>query len=142
MLALEGSPTAAAHALRPPSGPKTVIVVFGGPIPRVAVPALCAHVRRLLDAGADLVTCDVSALANPDLDAIDTLAHVQLTALRQGRAIRLRNPRVELQGLLALTGLDDALRPVVELRIDPRGKTEEWEELRVDEEVDSADPPV
>lgn len=119
------------------------MLVFAGPIPRVALPALCEHVRRLLDGGeADFVTCDVSALAHPDLEAIDTLAHVQLTARRKGRAVRLRNAPVDLRSLLALTGFDVALRPVVRLGLEPRGKAEEWEELRVDEEVDPADPPV
>jgi ABC-type transporter Mla MlaB component len=100
----------AAHALRPPPGPKTVVVVVKGVMPRTAVLGLCERVRRLLAAGgADLVTCDVAELAHPDATSIDALARLQLTARRLGRSIRLRNAPGMLRDLLDVTGLCDEL---------------------------------
>jgi ABC-type transporter Mla MlaB component len=105
-----GSPTTPVSALRPPRGPKTIVLVVGAGIPGVAVPGLCDRVRRLLEGGvADLITCEVSALADPDAVTIDALARLQLTARRLGRSIRLRNACRELQDLLALTGLREVL---------------------------------
>jgi ABC-type transporter Mla MlaB component len=98
------------HYLRPPPGPRTVILDVGSPIPRAAVPGLCRRVHRLLcTRGADMVTCDVAALEKPDVTAIDALARLQLTARRLGRSIRLRNAPVMLRDLLNLTGLCDEL---------------------------------
>ncbi|HEY4397401.1 MAG TPA: STAS domain-containing protein [Acidimicrobiia bacterium] len=131
------------HALRPPRGPKTVVLVVGDSIARPAVPGLCNDVRRLLATrGADLVTCDVAALAHPDAAAVDALARLQLTARRLGRSIRLRNARVELCDLLALTGLRGELPVCPSLLAQPQRQPEHREELRIDEEVDPADPSV
>jgi ABC-type transporter Mla MlaB component len=96
--------------LRPPPGPRTVVLVVGELIKRTAVPWLCDRVRRLLERGdADLVTCDVADLDNPDLKAIDALARLQLTARRMGRSIRLRHVQAKLEDLLSLTGLGEEL---------------------------------
>jgi ABC-type transporter Mla MlaB component len=96
--------------LRPPRGPRTVVLVLGGMITRAAVPWLCEHVRRLLArSDADLVTCDVAALSDPDPTAIDALARLQLTARRMGRSIRLRHVQAKLAALLELTGLCEEL---------------------------------
>jgi ABC-type transporter Mla MlaB component len=131
------------HALRPPPGPKTVVLVVGGPIPHGAVPGLCDRLSRLLATRrADLVTCDVASLAPADATAIDALARLQLTARRLGGAIRLRNAPDELRDLLTLTGLRDALPLCHGLIGQPRRQIEHREEVRIDEEVDSADPAV
>jgi ABC-type transporter Mla MlaB component len=130
------------HALRPPPGPRTVVLVVGGRIPRAAVPGLCARVHRLLcTRDADLVTCDVAALAHPDATALDALARLQLTARRLGRSIRLRNEPAVLRSLLSLTGLRETLPPV-DLRLEPNWEPKQREQVRVNEEVDPADPPV
>jgi ABC-type transporter Mla MlaB component len=98
------------NELRPPSGPRSVVLIVGGLISRAAVPWLCERVRRLLERGdADLVTCDVAALDEPDLAAIDALARLQLTARRMGRSIQLRHVQTKLADLLALTGLCEEL---------------------------------
>jgi ABC-type transporter Mla MlaB component len=95
---------------RPPSAPRTVVLVVGGMITRAAVPWLCEHVRRLLARNnADLVTCDVGALSDPDPAAIDALARLQLTARRMGRSVRLRHVQTKLADLLELTGLCEEL---------------------------------
>jgi ABC-type transporter Mla MlaB component len=131
------------EGLRPPSGPRTIIVDVCGPIARAAVPALCEHVRLLLANGdVDLVTCEVGGLVHPDVTAIDALARLQLTARRSGRAIRLRNAQVELRDLVALTGLRDELPVCAGLLAQPHRQAEQREQIRIDEEVDSADPSV
>jgi len=131
------------HALRPPPGPRTVVLVVGGPIAREAVPGLCDQVRKLLATRrADLVTCDVAALTPADATAVDALARLQLTARRLGRAIRLRDAPDELRDLLALSGLRDALPLCAGLRTQAHRQIEQREQLRIDEEVDPADPPV
>jgi len=131
------------HALRPPPGPRTVVMVVGGPIASASVPELCEHVRTLLATrGADVVTCDVAAVAPADATAVDALARLQLTARRLGRSIRLRNAPDDLRELLALTGLSDELPLCAGLSVQPHRQAEEREELGIDEEVDPADPPV
>ena len=131
------------EGLRPPSGPRTIVLDVCGPIARAAVPDLCEHVRLLLaNADVDLVTCEVGGLVNPDVTVVGALARLQLTARRSGRAIRLRNARAELCDLLALTGLRDELPVCPGLPVQPHGQPEHREQVRIDEEVDSADPSV
>ena len=129
--------------LRPPSGPRTIVLDVSGPIARAAVPALCEHVRLLLANGdVDLVTCEVGGLVHPDVTAVGALARLQLTARRSGRAIRLRNAQVELCDLLTLTGLRDGLPVCLGLLPQPHRQPEQREQVRIDEEVDPADPSV
>ena len=131
------------EGLRPPSGPRTIVLDVSGPIARAAVPALCDHVRLLLANGdVDLVTCEVGGLVHPDVTAVGALARLQLTARRSGRAIRLRNAQVELCDLLTLTGLRDELPVCLGLLPQPRRQPEQREQVRIDEEVDPADPSV
>lgn len=131
------------EGLRPPSGPRTIVLDVCGPIARAAVPALCEHVRLLLaNSDVDLVTCEVGGLVHPDATAVGALARLQLTARRSGRAIRLRNAQVELCELLALTGLRDELPVCPGLLTQPLRQAEQREQIRIDEEVDPADPSV
>ncbi|HET6174042.1 MAG TPA: hypothetical protein VFD90_15635 [Gaiellales bacterium] len=82
------------------------------------------------------IICDVSALA-PDAGTIDGLARLQLLARRQGVELRLRAVPGELQGLLALCGLGEALR------LEVVGQAEEREErLGVEEERKLGDAPA
>jgi ABC-type transporter Mla MlaB component len=129
--------------LRPPRGPRTIILDLRGSVARAAVPGLCEHLRLQLSTGdVDLVTVEVGGLANPDQIAIDALARLQLTARRLGSSIRLRHARAKLRDLLVLTGLCDQLPCGGGLRAQPQRQVEQREEVRVDEEVDPADPPV
>lgn len=88
----------------------TVLVVAG----RVApgdVPRLCEELDDLLYvSGATEVVCDVTALTDPDLTAVDALARLRLTARRAGCRLRLRGPRQDLLALLRLTGLGDVVQ--------------------------------
>jgi ABC-type transporter Mla MlaB component len=141
-LADPGEPPTTPVSARPPPQPRTIDVVISGPIARTDVTRLCEHLRTLLEgSGADLVRCDVGALADPDAATVDVLARLQLTARRLGRQVRLRHACVELQELLALAGLEDVLPLGAALRLEPRGQGEEWEEARcVEEEADPGDP--
>jgi ABC-type transporter Mla MlaB component len=131
------------EGLRPPSGPRTIVLDVCEPIARAAVPDLCEHLRLLLaNRDVDLVTCEVGGLVNPDVGAVGALARLQLTARRSGRAIRLRNAPVELRDLLALTGLRKELPVCPGLLAQPLRQPEQREEVRIDEEVDPTDPSV
>jgi ABC-type transporter Mla MlaB component len=142
-MAAEGSAGTAIDALRPPSGPRSIVLDVRTPIARAAVPALCERVRVLLAAGVvEVITCEVGGLTEPDAEAVDTLARLQLTARRLGRSIRLRHARPELRDLLGLTGLCTELPCGAGLRLEPQWQTEGREQVRIDEEVDRADPPV
>ena len=70
---------------------------------------------RCLEETKNIVDCDVRALA-ADVVAVETLAHLQLTARRLGCRIRLRRPSHELAGLLGLSGLNKVL-PTCGLRV-------------------------
>jgi ABC-type transporter Mla MlaB component len=121
-------PAAPARALRPPAGPRTVVLVLGEQIHRAAVPGLCERVRALLASGdAELVTCDVSELVAPDATAVDALARLQLTARRSGGSIRLRRARGRLRDLLALLGLADVLPLSAGLPVEPQRQVEHRE---------------
>jgi hypothetical protein len=82
------------------------------------------------------IVCDVAALA-PDIATIGALARLQLGARRCGFEVVLRGTSRELRDLLALTGLERALR------VEPGGQSEERKELLgVEEERELPDPPV
>jgi anti-anti-sigma regulatory factor len=72
----------------------------------------------------------------PDLAIVDSLARMHLGARRRGRRLVLRNVSDELRGLIELVGLADVLG------LEPRREAELGEQLRVDEVMQPADPPV
>jgi anti-anti-sigma regulatory factor len=83
------------------------------------------------------LVCDVAALAQADLDAIDLLARLQLVAKRRGYQLRLCGVSRELADLIMFVGLE----PV--LRIEPGRQPEEREQpLGVEEERQLPDSPV
>ena len=89
-----------------------------------------------------VLVCDVSALAQPDLQAIDALARVTLVARRHGCGVGLRYAAPELLELLALAGLE-AIVPCAESVVESRRQPEHREEPGgVEEERDPADPSV
>jgi hypothetical protein len=108
------------------------------------VEALVAQVERALDrSSSGPVTCDVAALVDPDLVAMDALARMQLAARTRGRTVRLRDPTRDLADLLALCGMWDVFPVDRGSGFEAVGKPEEREEGgRVEERVDPADPPV
>ena len=93
------------------------------------------------DIDASWVACDVGALADPDVRAVDALARLQLTANRLGLEVRLRHASQGLQELLDLVGLFDVLPVCAASGLEPSRQPEEWEEGRgVEEEADPDDP--
>jgi hypothetical protein len=92
--------------------PDTVVVVVAGE-GRASTTAWCALVRSLvLDGRARVVTCDVTHLGGSAAEVVDTLARLQLVALRCGGEIRLRGAPPSLVTLLDLVGLAEALPTV------------------------------
>jgi ABC-type transporter Mla MlaB component len=128
----------------PDSSPPTLALVIAGQVARDNGAALCERVRALLgDSDARLVVCDVAGLSDADIATIDALARLQLTARRLGGTIRLRHAPVELRELLVMAGLAEVVPCSERLPVEPRGETEQREELRgVEEGADPADPPA
>jgi ABC-type transporter Mla MlaB component len=98
-------------------------VVVAGRIARNDIPVLCERLRCALEGSkGDRVVCEVGGLVDPDATAVDALARLQLTALRQGCRIRLRHATPRLRELLCMTGLDAVLfQPIPRLPpVEPR----------------------
>ncbi|HEX6310549.1 MAG TPA: sulfate transporter [Acidimicrobiia bacterium] len=125
-----------------PEESPTILVVVGSAITRARTRAVCARIRAFVPGRAPLVTCDVGA-AEPDLETVDALAQLQLTALRLGSTVRLRHARGDLRELLALTGLAETLGLPVDL-LGRRGWEPEQREqpLGIEKEVERRDPTV
>lgn len=93
-----------------PTESRNVVLVLRGPISPDDVPGLCEHVHRLLQfSGADLVTCDLSTVTEPDVGTVDALARLQLTARLHGRSIHLQHAVGRLRALVDLVGLGEVL---------------------------------
>ena len=117
-------------------------VVVGGPLTPADVPRLWARVRPLLDGGhAQVVVCDLGALTDPDLGTVDALARLQLAARRAGCWLQVRDACRDLQALLALVGLGEAVPCEARSGLEPVGQAEQREQPgRVEEERDPGDP--
>jgi anti-anti-sigma regulatory factor len=109
-----------------------------GSVAPADVQALCERLRGLLDGGgAEVAVCDVGALSDADVVAIQALARLQLTARRLGCRVELRGASPELRALLAFLGLADVLG------VEPGRQPEEREHtLGVEEERELDDPAV
>jgi ABC-type transporter Mla MlaB component len=82
------------------------VFALGGPIARADLPALCDALGTLLaDTQAEVVDCEVDSLSRPDAVLVEALARLQLTALRRGSRIRVRNASPELCELIEFMGL-------------------------------------
>ncbi len=116
-------------------------MVIAGRIARAHRASLCQRLSELLHrTRAVLVVCDVAELQDPDLDTVDVLARLQLTARRQRSEVCLRHATSELRALLALAGLRDVVPCAGELRLEAGRQTEEREEAGgLEEERDAAD---
>ena len=126
--------------------PAGIVLVMSGTIARSEIPAWCERLRTLLadgDRATDAVICDVGGLVHVDAVTVDALARLQLTALRLGRRLQLRQASAELQGLLGLLGLSAALPLESRVSFQPQRQPEEGEQrLRVQEKRHAADPPA
>ena len=88
------------------------------------------------------VVLDVSSMVKPDMSDVDALAGLQLLARRLGSSIVLDQAGDDLLALIEFSGLGDVLaaRPSPLCSIcEPDRKTEQREQVGVDEEVDPGD---
>jgi ABC-type transporter Mla MlaB component len=108
------------------------------PVSRADLAALGERVRVLVARDPPpLVEFDLAALSRADLDTVEVLARLQLTAKRGGSRIRICHPPEGLSDLLALLGLESC----VAVRVEVVGQAEQREESgRIQEEGDPADP--
>lgn len=93
------------HGLEPQPGGGWVLVLgstIGGPAPWCE---RLDEVLEVLDAPGTIVPCDVQAVEGTAAEVLEVLARLQLSALRRGAGIQLRNPDDALVDLLELTGL-------------------------------------
>ena len=87
-----------------------------------------------------LIICDVSAVADPDMATVDTLARLQLTARRSGTTVALTGLSKEFKELLELAGLASVFARCTSA-VEPTRQPEEGEEPRgIQEEADPGDP--
>ena len=124
--------------------PSSIVLVFGGPVTRGDVPGLCDSVCALLQASdADLILCDVGAVVDPDVAAVEALARLRVATRRLGRRMHVQNASVDFEALLTFMGLGDVLPVRIDLRLEVVRQTEEREErLGVEEERELPDPAV
>jgi hypothetical protein len=92
-------------------------------------------------ASGPIVLCEVGAIVEPDIGAVDALAHLALGAGRVGCRVQLRHAGPDLRALLALAGLSEILPCADGSGVEAEGQSEQREELGdVQEERDPADP--
>ena len=115
-------------ALRSGADSGVMVLVISGRIDRDDVPGVCERVKALLGPGhLDRVVCDVGALVEPGIAALDALARLQLAATRLGFSFCVRGAPPRLQVLLALTGLDEVV-PLRRLPFDQGRQSEDREQ--------------
>ena len=89
------------------------------------VPALCDDVCSLLrESDAELILCDVGAVVDADVAAVEALARLHVAARRLGRRMHVRNASPAFEALLAFMGLGDVLPVRAELRLEVRRQPE------------------
>lgn len=104
------------------------------------IAGLVARLTHVLEAGEGPVVCDVAAVRDPDLAAMDAFARLQHTAMVRGRTICLRDAPADLIELLGLCGLREVL-PAEGSGLEAVGQPEEGKQRGgVEERVDPADP--
>ena len=106
--------------------PGTVVVVLHGDARRGPVEVVVGRVPGL----------------PVDLELVDALARLQLTARRLGCSVRLRDPSDRLCELLALVGVADVLVGPDRLLLDAGREAEGGEHLGVQEVVPPGDAPA
>jgi len=89
-----------------------------------------------------LFVCDVGALVEPDVAAVEALARLQLAARRSGCRITLYDVPPQLGGLLELMGLRDIFPPGASTGQAWRKPEQREQPLGVEEEADAGDRPV
>ncbi len=141
MAAPEESPAQSVPARRSRPEPSATVFVISASIDCAGIPALCARVGMLPEGRAADVVCDVGALMNPDVAAVDAVARLALTARRLGHDIRLVHTSNKLEELLGFVGLYEAVGLGRGLPLESGGQSEERKHAGgVEEEDDPGDP--
>jgi hypothetical protein len=123
----------AGPARHPPDREVDEVVVLDALACDAATTAWCVRVRSLLlDGHSVVVTCDVGLFSGRASDVVDTLARLQLTALRCGGRIRLCRAGPSLLALLELVGLAEVLPVVARPRDARRSDASQHVEHRLD----------
>lgn len=87
-----------------------------------------------------VVVVEVAAGSATTVDAVDTLARLQLAARRVGLELRIVPAGAPLRGLIRLVGLEEALGvEPAELAVEGGGETEPLEQGGVEEVMDVGD---
>ena len=125
---------------REPAPDNSDVWILGPTINRAVVAELCA--RLAVGRGSvTRVTCDVTAITEPDVTVLDALAWLQLIARRVGCRIEIQGAQRWLVDLLGLAGLEAVLPVRRGSRVEPVGQAEQREQSgRVEEVRDPLDP--
>ena len=84
------------------------------------------------------VVIDLEAFTEPDPGLLEALVRLQLTAMRFGTRVELKNACPKLVDLLELVGVD-ALLGLERLGVEREGNAEQREQFGADEVVEGAD---
>ena len=135
---------AAGGSPRSPPGPSAIVIAIRGRVEPRDAARLAGRLARIVDrSGGRLILCDIGGLVGADLDVLDTLGRLQLTALRHGAQVRLIRCRPELRALADLTGLSEVLALHRPSAVQMGWQAEQREEgLRIQEEGDAGDGPL
>lgn len=87
------------------------------------------------------VVIDLAAFTEPDPGLLEALVRLQLTAIRFGTRVELKNACPKLVDLLELVGVD-ALLGMNRLGVEREGNAEQREQLGIDEVVEGGDFPI
>jgi anti-anti-sigma regulatory factor len=83
-----------------------------------------------------VVTCDMGAVSEPDLETLDALCRFHMAVAQMGYVLRLKEATERLDQLLTLCGLDQSFS------VD-QGQAKEGEEtVGVEEEIEPGNPPA
>ncbi len=96
----------------------------------------------LIRANAELATWPLPTRHRTDLSVVDELARLQLTAVRLGCSIRLRDASSQMAGLLELVGLGDIVATVAHPTLDTHRQAEGREQVGIEKAVEPRDPPA
>jgi hypothetical protein len=96
-------------ARRPVEQREAVLLIADAADPSLSS-SLCGSARLILaDGGSELLVCDVHAIPDPDLAALDALARLTLLARRLGGDVLLLDAAPEFDDLLDLVGLSGVI---------------------------------
>ena len=93
-----------------PDARAAVVIVLPAAVTVDDAPGLNAGVSAFLAAGHPVVI-ELGGLRRPCLGLVDVLARLQLAGRRLGVPVGVRGSSADVEELLELTGLSDALRP-------------------------------